>query len=105
MWQDAIIYILVSFVGGGAVCAALIKGVFEKKKVKADSASTLIDSAIQLSEASAKRYASISEHLELSEKHLAEARKQLIYERNYNAILEAELLKNGVPIPDRPQIE
>ena len=96
---------IVGVLGGGTVLAVIVKGLFDKKKEKATTTETLVETAIKLSDASAQRYTEISKHLEFSEMHLMEARKQLIYERSYIQILEALLKEHGIDIPARPDIK
>jgi len=79
---------------GSNVIAVLVTCLFGRKKTKADIAGSVVENAIKLStfamehsETSNQRYSDVAMHLELCEKHLLEARKQLLYEKEHNSIL------------------
>ena len=93
MDSSTIVIIVVAVIGSNAL-QAFVNNMFGKKRAQADTSGAIVESAIKLStfamehtETSNQRYSVVAEHLELCEMHLAEARKQLIYEKEHNAIL------------------
>jgi hypothetical protein len=85
----------------GGVGAILVKGFFDKPKVKVEMTGANIETAMQLNEIAVKRYTDLNEKLVQVEKTVDELRSAVNEQEGYIRMLEDLLIKNGIAIPNR----
>ena len=97
-WNTIITLILAVAGSGGSV--AVINSIFNKNKNKAEAAELNVKTAIELEKMAMTRYNDLSKTLEVIEKALVEAKRELNNIKEYNAALKNVLKAHEIEAPD-----
>ena len=99
MNTEHIMTIFMSVIGGGGL-VALIQAVAGRHKNKSEVTDILVKKAIELESVASARYIDVSRTLEIAEKYLSEAKRELDIYRSYVNVLVDLCQNNGISVPE-----
>ena len=96
--DGSILALVFTFLGGTSV-TAIITGLFNLKKNKADVTDASVRTVLEIEKIAMERYASTNEKLSIVEKLLSEVKDELEAYKAYVDVLTDLLKKNNIEVP------